>query len=414
MALGSYRRLLAVPHVPALIGSALLARLPNGFANLALVIIVRERSGSYAVAGIAVGVAAVAAAVAAPLFGRLVDRVGQTRVLVPVGIAEGLVMCGFAITALAGAAGWALVVLSAPLGFFSPPISACLRALWAGTLPWRIAPDTAYSLESTTQELIFICGPLLAAAILAVAGAEAILIVGGTLATIGSLTFASLPPSRQWRATPHEGRRRGALAVPGVRTLVALAGVLVLAFSAVEVVVVAFTTSEGNKEASGIVLAIWAASSMLGGLVHGALRWRRPVRGRLLAFAALIPVGFVPLVLTSTIPGLAVAIVAGGVFIAPLLACVYTILGDVSPPSALTEAFSWLNTAFVAGSAVGAVMAGAVVQASGSRAGFAAVVAVSALCPLVVLACRESLRPAARVSGGGGTRPGAAMPPGPG
>ena len=396
MALGPYRRLLAVPHVPALILAAILSRLPNGFSNLALVLIVSGSADSYAVAGVAVAVSAVAAAVSAPLFGRLIDRVGQTRVLVALGVGEAAAMLALAGASEAGAPSWVLVLLAAPLGFLNPPVSAALRALWNDTLPRDIAPDTAYSLESTSQELIFICGPLLAAAVLAVADAEAILVVGGVLSLVGTLIFASLPPSRRWRPQPHGGRGTGALSSGGVRTLIVLAGVLVVALSATEVTVVAFTTDRGSKGASGIVLALWAGASMVGGLLHGAMRWRRPVRTRLLIFASLMPLGFAPLLLADSIPQLAVAVVSGGFFIAPLLACVYTIVGQIAPQTAITEAFSWLNTAFVTGGAAGALIAGAVIEGAGTTGGFAVVVAAAAVGPLLVLARRGSLDRAPR------------------
>jgi MFS family permease len=98
------------------------------------------------------------AGVAAPVTGRLVDRIGQTRVLVPVGVCQGLSMAGLAVAGAGGGPAWLLLALSAPIGLATPPVGPSLRALWTDALPPGIAPDTAYSLESTAQELIFIVG----------------------------------------------------------------------------------------------------------------------------------------------------------------------------------------------------------------------------------------------------------------
>ena len=51
--------------------------------GLALLLLVRENGGSYAAAGAVSGAYFVATAVGAPIAGRLVDRRGQTRILLP-------------------------------------------------------------------------------------------------------------------------------------------------------------------------------------------------------------------------------------------------------------------------------------------------------------------------------------------
>jgi MFS family permease len=390
--LGAYGRLLRAPQVGALIGCALLARLPNGFSSLALLILVRERTGSYLQAGIAVGVASAGAGVAAPVMGRLVDRVGQTRVLVPTGLVEALAFAGLAIVGATDGPAWLLLVLAGASGLATAPVSASLRALWSDALPEGVSPDTAYSLESTTQELIFIVGPLLAAGVLVVAGPAALLGVGAVLIGVGTMAFASLPPSRRWRPHPQGGRGHGALANAGVRTLVAVAAFMVASFVFVEVTVVAFARDEGFPEAAGVLLAVWAAASLTGGVWHGARHWTTPPDRRILLFAAFLPLGFAPLIVAPSLVAAGFLIVFGGIAIAPFLACVFALVGRLTPEGSLTEAFSWLNAAFVAGAAAGAAVAGALVDGAGTRAGFIAVVVVSALCPLLLVVRRASLR----------------------
>lgn len=394
MNLSAYGRLLRAPHVAALVGWALVARLPNGFSSLALLILVHDRTGSYLQAGIAVGIASAGAGVAAPVMGRLVDRFGQTRVLVPTGVVEGLSFGGLALVGVSDGPDWLLLVLAAMSGLATAPVSASLRALWSGALPKGVSADTAYSLESTAQELIFIVGPLLAAGVLSLSGPSALLGVGAAFCAVGTLAFSAKRPSREWRPKAGGGRGRGALANPGVRALTAAAGVTVAGFVFVEVSVVAFTRDAGVPESAGVLFAVWAAASMAGGLWHGARRWTMPPHSRILLFATLLPVGFVPLVFAPSVTAVGFLIAFGGFAIAPFLACAYSLIGRLAPEGALTEAFSWLNAAFVAGAAVGAGSAGAVVEAGGARAGFIGLVAVTALCPLVILARRGALMPA--------------------
>ena len=54
-----------------------------GMVGLALLLLVREQGGSYAAAGAVSGAYFVATAVGAPIAGRLVDRRGQARILLP-------------------------------------------------------------------------------------------------------------------------------------------------------------------------------------------------------------------------------------------------------------------------------------------------------------------------------------------
>jgi MFS family permease len=377
--------------VAALVGWALVARLPNGFSWLALLTLVHDRTGSYFQAGIAVSVASVGAGVAAPVMGRLVDRFGQTRVLVLSGLGEGLAFFGLAIVGTTAGPAWLLLVLAALSGLWTAPVAASLRALWSGTLPEGVSSDAAFSFESTAQELVFIVGPMLAAGVLALSGPSALLAVGAVLCAVGTLAFAAQRPSREWRPDAGGGRGRSALASPGVRALTALAGVTVAGFVVGEVGIVAFARDAGAPESAGVLLAILAVSSLTGGLWHGARHWTMSVDTRLLLFAVLLPLGFVPLVFAPSVTAAGFLIALGGFAIAPLLACVYSLVGRLAPEGAVTEAFSWLNAAFVAGATVAAAAAGAVVEAGGARAGLVGLVAVTALCPLVILARRRAL-----------------------
>ncbi len=61
--------------------ASVVARLPISMAPLAAVLLVQQVRGSYAVAGLVVGAYALGATVGTPLLGRLVDRLGQPRVI---------------------------------------------------------------------------------------------------------------------------------------------------------------------------------------------------------------------------------------------------------------------------------------------------------------------------------------------
>ena len=73
-----YRSLLGAPHVAVMTASALLARLPLGIIGLALVLFVREETGSYASAGAVAAAFALGNAGSSPYAGVRDSRPGTS------------------------------------------------------------------------------------------------------------------------------------------------------------------------------------------------------------------------------------------------------------------------------------------------------------------------------------------------
>ena len=73
------------PDVPRLLAMALVMRMPVGMMSLAMLMHLRELSGSFAFAGGMVGTYLVAMAASAPVQGRLIDRYGPRGALLVTG-----------------------------------------------------------------------------------------------------------------------------------------------------------------------------------------------------------------------------------------------------------------------------------------------------------------------------------------
>ena len=112
------------------------------------------------------------------------------------------------------------------------------------------------------------------------------------------------------------------------------------------------------------------SAAPLGGLLYGPLP--RPAgRSRMhLLVAALLPLALLPLAAAPSVPVMALLVIPAGVFIAPLLATRNELVGGVAPPGMRTEAYTWPMTAFVGGIAIGAALAGALVEGPGWRTAF--------------------------------------------
>ena len=107
-----YSDVLVAPGVARVVCAALLGRLPIGMGPLATVLLLRGEGHSYAVTGVVVAVGSLASAGGLPLWGRLVDRVGQVRVLVPLGIVYPAAFAALALLATQGAPVAALIACS--------------------------------------------------------------------------------------------------------------------------------------------------------------------------------------------------------------------------------------------------------------------------------------------------------------
>jgi MFS family permease len=390
-----YAEVLRVPHVAALIAATLIARFPIGINALALILYLRAATGSFAVAGVVAGGLAAGAGVGAPVQGRLVDRFGQRRVLVPLAIVHATALGAIVGLAELGAPGAVLTACSCLAGFAIPPTSSVLRSMWPTLLRDReelLQP--AYALDSVLIELIFILGPLLTAVLAAGVSPASALIVSAASVITGTVWFTAQGPSRDFEPDRESQTSRfGALASPGVRSLVLTSLPAGVGIGMVEVGLPAFSDAEGAAELAGLLLAVWSLASAAGGLIYGALP-RRPPLGRLhLMVSGLLPFGLLPLAAAPSVAGMAALVIPAGAFIAPLLATRNELIGWVAPPGARTEAYTWPVTAFVGGIAIGSALSGAVVEAQGWRVAFLVGAGAAACGTVVAISRRRTLSP---------------------
>ena len=383
MQLSAYRAVLTAPSVPRLLAAALLARFPFGMAGLATLLLVEQATGSYSTAGLVAGALAAGTAVGAPLLGRLVDRYGQPRVLTGAGLgyAAGLA----ALTAAAHYAPAPVQVACAALaGSCLPPVGACLRTLWSALVGDGPALRAAFGLESTVQELIFIVGPLVVVGVAELASPAAALLAAGALALSGTLWFAAAPAVRATRGRRPGPSRAGALRSGGIRLLIAVSLLLLVAFGMLEVAVTAFAERAGNQGLAGPLFALWSAGSMAGGLLFGAWGGGSPIQ-RLAVFLGLVAAGLLPLAAAGTPLQMAPLILIAGLAIAPALACIMLVADAVAPAVTRTEAFTWLSSGFTAGSAGGNALGGALVEHLGTSATFVAASLAAACAAAIAL-----------------------------
>jgi MFS family permease len=367
--LSAYRPLFARAEARRLVAASLLARAPVAAIDLPLILLARETSGSYAVAGLAVGVRAAAVAVTAPFRGRLVDRLGTRRIVPPL-VAASALATGLMPAAGALEAAWLIVVLAGLEGGLAPALPAAMRLEWRRMLQDEAERlEQAYAFESSAQVGLYVIGPLAAGALLAAGGPSTALVVFAAVALVAGLTFGALA-----RAGPHlsasPARGMGPIRLPAVRDLVVAIALADMALGVVDVAVAAFAQERGRPGVAGVLLAAFAASSIAGATLYGARRWRQPPERRLIALLALGAAASLPLALADSLLALGLLLVLAGAPSAAQFAVSSIAIDRAAPAGATAEAFNWLSTANATGVALGATLAGVLIEAAGTSAAF--------------------------------------------
>ena len=315
--------------------------------------------------------------------------------LLPLAVVHAAALGGVVGLSELGAPAAVLTACSLLAGFAIPPTSSVLRSMWPTLLRGREALlQPAYALDSVMIELIFILGPLLTAVLAAGVSPASALIVSAVSVVVGTAWFTAQAPSREFEPD-REARssRLGALASPGVRSLILTSLPAGIGIGMCEVALPAFSDAEGSAELAGVLLATWSLGSAVGGLVYGALPRRPPLGTVHLAVSALLPLSLLPLALAPSVPVMAALVLPAGMFIAPLLATRNELIGWVAPPGARTEAYTWPVTAFVGGIAIGSALAGTIVEAESWQLAFVIAAAMAAGGALVAVARRATLNP---------------------
>ena len=348
--------------------------------------VVLSLGASYTQAGLASGVLTVAIGVASPYRGRLLDRHGLRRTLLP-----SLIVLPWAFFALPFVPYLGVLALMLPIGALSIPIFSVVRQVLVAS----VAEDDrrlAISLDSVATELCFMIGPAIAA-VLAVWDSRAALLLFG-LATVlgGVMLYVADPPLRSEAADEDVEHASGwlTLRVVGIFAAVFAAGVIL---AGTDISVVAALRAFGNPGAVGIVLAVWGLGSAVGGAIYGAAHREVPLAWLTFALALLtIPVALAPDPLL-----LALLLIPAGLFCAPALAAASDALAGAVPAGKLGEAMGWQGSMMTAGSALSPPLVGWMIDARSWQAGFVAAGTVGlVLCAVLIVAVRVRRQTIAR------------------
>jgi MFS family permease len=354
-----YLQLWNSPGLMRVVASQLLARFPYGMTVLALVMHVEHIFDSYALAGIALGAETIFSAMSGPLLGRLVGRIGIMRVFVPGSL---LSITTFLLLAYTPFAEWWVVFLAALLGLVQPPIQSVARTVY----PRLIKPElrsSIFALDATSQELIWILGPVIATFAAAQISTVFAMVLMAVIQAIGILLFLTDKNVRSTKIEKTEKQIGHVMKNRTVIVMVILGTVLVASFAGMEIPTVALI----DKSLSGVVVAIFSLGSIIGGLTLGH---RTPRRWTVPGFFLLGTVGYLLSMFDPANPAwLSICWFVGGISVAPLLGTVNAMISSATSDADALEAYGWLNTGQLLGYAGAAVIVGFLIDNVTAAAG---------------------------------------------
>ena len=365
----SYRAIFAAPGTIGFSGAAFVARLPWAMTTLGIVTMLSQARGEYGLAGSVAATFAFANALIAPQLSRLVDRYGQQRVAFPAML---LSLAAFAALILAtrlGASVWTLFLSAALVGFI-PSFGALVRARW--TEIYRGRPDlrTAFAFESVVDEAVYIVGPVLAIGLSVSLFPEAGPLAAAVLLAVGGVAFVT---QRGTEPPIHDQGGQGTASAIGlwpVRVIAIIMVAIGAIFGTAEVATVAFAEAQGQKAAASLVLASYAAGSLIVGLVFGTLRPRLSLVTQLQLAVALAMLTTLPLLIVGDLVSLALVLFLAGASVSPTIIIAMGLMEQAVPPARLTEGITWGTTGIGVGMALGTLGSGWLIDLHGASSGF--------------------------------------------
>ncbi|UXT99116.1 MFS transporter [Agrobacterium tumefaciens] len=387
-----YREIFRAPGAKGFSAAGFFARLPIAMAPIGIVAMLSQTHGEYWLAGAVSATFALTNAAVSPQISRLVDRKGQSKVLVPATILSVIAFAALIIATNQKWPAWTLF-LSAFLAAAMPSIPAMMRARWTEIFRDRPELNTAFAFESAADELVYISGASLSVGLAVSLFPEAGMMISTTFLALGTFAFL-LQRSTEPKVRPVESgrRQRSAISLRPVQ-IITLALIFVgSTFATAEVSAVAITKELGQPEAASLVIGVYAIGSFVVGLILGALNPKMPLQRQLLIAVSVLALTALPLLAASTsVALLAFAVFLSGVAISPIFITSFGLIERRVPESMLTEGVTWVMTGIGIGMALGAFISGWVIDNFGPDNGFWVSVAASLSTVAIITLGQRSL-----------------------
>lgn len=385
-----YAKIFRAPGAKGFAAAGFVARMPMAMAPIGIVAMLSQTHGEYWLAGTVSATYALANALISPQVSRVVDRAGQSSVLIPTTV---VATVAFLVLILAANQGWPAWTLfaSALAAALMPSFPAMIRARWSELFRDRPELNTAFAFESAADELVYIAGASLSVGLSVALFPEAGILASTLLLATGALAFLLQRSTEPKPSGSAAASGSSAIRQPAVQ-IVTLALIFVGAtFATAEVSIVAITEALGEPGAASYVIGVYAVGSFIVGIIVGALNLKLPLQRQLLVALAVLALAAWPLPFVGSVPMLALAVFLSGVSISPTFITAFGLIERRVPAAVLTEGITWVMTGIGIGMALGSFASGWMVDTFGPSNGFWVSVASAAAAFLTILLGQRTL-----------------------
>jgi hypothetical protein len=321
------------------------------------------------------------------------DPRGQGRVLRVAMTAFLICGIGFVTAVVAGTPRWSWFLLAAAAGASGPNIGSMVRARWSAALD-PTDRQTAFAFEAVVDEVVFVVGPPLVTMLATLIAPPVGFLTGVLAGAVGGFWLAAQRPTEPPVHPVDAGApaRRWAVLTPTLLVVVVAYLAVGTVFGAIDVVVVGFAEAEGAQAVSGLALAVFAAGSLVAGLVYGLARLPGTLAARFVGTAVAFGLAGQLLWGVGSLPVLIGCGFLAGLTIAPVLVSGTSLVESRVAPGVLTESLAWTITGLTLGVTAGSALAGAAVDAWGAETTFAVPALAAGIAALLALAGAPLLR----------------------
>ncbi len=389
---------------------AFIARLPFAMMTVGVLALVVALRGSVALGGLTSAAVGIGVVVAGPVLGDLADRYGQSRVLVPTGVANGLLLALFPIVVSAPAADGVVLIVAVAIGLTGPQTAAMSRARVMALIGARVGParrermfSRAMAYESAADETAFVIGPFIVGVLAAVIAPWAPIVAAAALSLVFVTAFALHPTGRAVASASARTDRAPVRALLHPRLLVLVVAVFGVGafFGSTLTSLTAFMAAQGAPEAGALLYGVMGVGSAVLALAVAVLPARFTLRWRLVVFAILLFSSAGAYSVGGSVLTVTVVLCIMGLGVGPALVTLFSLAGTRAPSGRTATTMTVLASALTLAQALSSAVTGAVAE-DASPATAMIFPAVAALVVLVMAALNASLTP----------RWGGAAPPG--
>lgn len=345
---------------------AAIARMPGSMMSSSVIILIASIYHNYSIAGTIIAIIWLSFGFAIPITGRYIDRNGYVKILAFLLSISTVSFIIFQYLVSIKANSITLYLAAIVIGVFLPITSGVMRTLWGRLYHHNTSMlKTAYAYESVIDEIIFIVGPIIATVLCTnvnpYAGINAMLLF--FLCGIIGLNIITLKNKDKIPVNALEDDSKTPLKYPMKIFLILIielcAGIV---FGCVDITTIAFASFHHVKEYTGLMLALYALSSCISGIIFGSVDFKKHPGLIYLMAILFFELSLLPLPYIHNSFIMASMLFISGFTVSPILISSLSLIKQYSKISRLTEMLSWSGMCMNVGVMLGSVISGFIID----------------------------------------------------